>query len=511
MKKLTIILLSFSLLLFSGVATASVHGTWNMEKIEKSSLKIGKAKPVTEIENFMDVWIFKDDNSFSSVFFSGIWSQKGSSFNITVDTEQVRALIESELLSDGLSTTATIKKLRIYGSEKKDWTIKGKYEIKADLVFPDASTGKLDIKGSFTGTLPYDTAEYFPLVLGDTWTTREIQTEITQEGEEVDEDMDTSTVFGTENIKGVIAMKRGDIEGGSYDLMTNTKGLIIYKNYDSDFEDDVLVNEIVETYNPPLMYLPPRLSVGTRHAFKSTMTHKESSGFNATAKITVDLVVEGIENVTVPAGNFQDCLRIWIKRGLIAKKFNHEESSESTYWFAKGVGIVKREENSTEINNNVVEKKQISTAELLSATVGGVNYPVEVWKQNPGNGHNYRLTPSLSWQKAEALAVEWGGHLVTINDRGEELWLRDNFGSNEHLWTGFNDITTEGQWKWVSGEPVTYTNWWAGEPNNQSAEGEAEDAMIMNWGGGMGGTYYYGDGWNDNSINNDYRGIVEVP
>jgi len=116
----------------------------------------------------------------------------------------------------------------------------------------------------------------------------------------------------------------------------------------------------------------------------------------------------------------------------------------------------------------------------------------------------------MNWSQAETRAGIWGGHLVTINDREEELWLRNQFGANEYFWIGFNDINTEGHWEWVSGEPVTYTNWWQGEPNNESAEGEPEDAAIMNWGGGTWGTYYYGDGWNDNPMDNSYRGVIET-
>jgi hypothetical protein len=146
----------------------------------------------------------------------------------------------------------------------------------------------------------------------------------------------------------------------------------------------------------------------------------------------------------------------------------------------------------------------------VSGSFKGTRADQGEWIQNPANGHSYKLTPPVNWQRAEALAVEWGGHLVTINDREEELWIRDNFGSYEYFWTGLNDMDEEGQWKWVNGEPVTYTNWWPGEPNNEGAEGEPEDAMIMNWGGGWGENYYYGDGWNDNSVDNEYRGIVEL-
>ena len=131
----------------------------------------------------------------------------------------------------------------------------------------------------------------------------------------------------------------------------------------------------------------------------------------------------------------------------------------------------------------------------------------------PRNGHYYTLTAPMTWKHAEAQAMRWGGHLVTINDREEELWLRDQFGAHEYFWIGFNDRREEGNWEWVSGEPVTYTNWWEGEPNNQSGEGKPEDAAIMNWGGSeqidKEWISYYGDGWNDVAIDCYCRGIVE--
>lgn len=137
----------------------------------------------------------------------------------------------------------------------------------------------------------------------------------------------------------------------------------------------------------------------------------------------------------------------------------------------------------------------------------------EQWKMNPSNGHYYTLTHEMNWLQAEARATELGGHLVTINNREEELWLRHKFGTHENFYLGFNDLNIEGDWEWVSGEPVTYTNWWPGEPNNQSGEGETENAAVMNFGGceEINGEWdcYYGDGWNDQHETNTYRGIVE--
>ncbi|MCX5886271.1 MAG: C-type lectin domain-containing protein [Proteobacteria bacterium] len=138
----------------------------------------------------------------------------------------------------------------------------------------------------------------------------------------------------------------------------------------------------------------------------------------------------------------------------------------------------------------------------------------EGWIMNPANGHYYKLTTPMNWLQAETQAMEWGEHLVTINDREEELWLRDQFGANEFFWIGLNDINVEGNFEWVSGEPVTYTNWWEGEPNNQSGNNREEDAVVMNWGGSElindQWVLYFGDGWNDGEMDANLRGIVEI-
>lgn len=90
----------------------------------------------------------------------------------------------------------------------------------------------------------------------------------------------------------------------------------------------------------------------------------------------------------------------------------------------------------------------------------------------------YVLTPSaMTWQQAEAYAISLGGHLVAINSAAEQALLVSQFGGTENLWIGFNDVAVEGTFVWTNGDPVTYTNWAFGEPNNQFGE----DATVMNW------------------------------
>ncbi len=88
---------------------------------------------------------------------------------------------------------------------------------------------------------------------------------------------------------------------------------------------------------------------------------------------------------------------------------------------------------------------------------------------NNANGHVYYLLSQNTWTESEAKAHTLGGHLVTINDAAENQWVFDTFsaygGINRSLWIGLRDVNQAGDWRWVSGEPVTYLNWAFGGPN----------------------------------------------
>jgi len=133
------------------------------------------------------------------------------------------------------------------------------------------------------------------------------------------------------------------------------------------------------------------------------------------------------------------------------------------------------------------------------------------------NGHHYALTPDVvTWAEAEAEAVAVGGHLVTINSAEEQNWLVSKFLQvPEPTWIGlYQDhghpdySEPAGGWVWISGEPVTYTNWHrllSIEPNN---DGGGEDYAVMGWG--------WDCSWNDwgppgSNSNNRVHGIIELP
>jgi hypothetical protein len=115
---------------------------------------------------------------------------------------------------------------------------------------------------------------------------------------------------------------------------------------------------------------------------------------------------------------------------------------------------------------SVMEVNSISTATLQGYI-----------RMGTFNGHTYyRSTGRSTWPEAKAMANANGGYLTTISSQAEDNFIFNNGvkdlavdpagGHGQGFWTGFNDVAKEGTFVWDNGEPVTYTNWEAGEPNN---------------------------------------------
>lgn len=109
-----------------------------------------------------------------------------------------------------------------------------------------------------------------------------------------------------------------------------------------------------------------------------------------------------------------------------------------------------------------------------------------VWVVNPANGHAYKQVYCGNWAEAESFAIAEEAHLVAINDEAEQKWLEGAFKADgfRHFWIGLTDVEKEGEWRWTSGEPVTYTNWAPVEPFPDELDASEKDYVTMGFLGG---------------------------
>lgn len=130
------------------------------------------------------------------------------------------------------------------------------------------------------------------------------------------------------------------------------------------------------------------------------------------------------------------------------------------------------------------------------------------------NGSDYHLVGNsggagITWTDAQAFAVTLGGNLATINDQAENDHLGTLWGGVNSLWIGLNDVNTPGQFEWVSGEPVTFTNWDGNEPNNSGGN----EQYVHLWDGILRpGNQTWNDLANETSVfGRPLYGVVEIP
>ena len=104
--------------------------------------------------------------------------------------------------------------------------------------------------------------------------------------------------------------------------------------------------------------------------------------------------------------------------------------------------------------------------------------------KNDANGHFYqKFTQKKSWTDARSSCEKMGGYLVTVTSEEERLFLMNNIfqDSRQSFWAGATDFETEGQWKWITGEPLNYTDWARGEPNDEKEEDYLELPLYFNY------------------------------
>ncbi len=155
---------------------------------------------------------------------------------------------------------------------------------------------------------------------------------------------------------------------------------------------------------------------------------------------------------------------------------------------------------------------------------------VRVWRlADGGNGNAYEYVRSFgSWSDGAGAALQTtllgvAGHLGTVTSAGENAFVNNlrfvgipnptgaqaSVGAfppdDMRAWIGLTDEAQEGVFAWVTGEPFSFANWGAGEPNNGDLLGAPRQEFVEMLASGS---------WNDttaaNPLNQGYVAEWEV-
>ncbi|XP_042638610.1 low affinity immunoglobulin epsilon Fc receptor [Orycteropus afer afer] len=98
------------------------------------------------------------------------------------------------------------------------------------------------------------------------------------------------------------------------------------------------------------------------------------------------------------------------------------------------------------------------------------------------------------WIQAKYACNDLHAQLVSIHSPEEQDFLSRH--AKKDSWTGLQDLDVEGEFIWLDGSPVDYSNWRPGEPNNQDP---GENCMMMVGSSGQ---------WNDAFCRSQLEGWV---
>ena len=158
--------------------------------------------------------------------------------------------------------------------------------------------------------------------------------------------------------------------------------------------------------------------------------------------------------------------------------------------------LISCDEKVLTIENSFIVAVGVGEAELLICDYyGSVTYSYRVYvqgntgdeieddnqKTNHGeyNSHTYAIYKcSVTWEAAKAWCENNGGHLVTITDEREQMFIEELNSDYTNLWIGAYRETYN-NWKWVTGESWDYTNWAEGEPNDSDNVVPDENSVTL--------------------------------
>jgi len=118
---------------------------------------------------------------------------------------------------------------------------------------------------------------------------------------------------------------------------------------------------------------------------------------------------------------------------------------------------------------------------------GGGYIPGFIYMGNFNGSSYYCSLQPDTWESAQSVCLANGGYLACIGGPAENAFLASLL-QVPAAYIGLNDAIDEGQFTWTCGEPLSYTNWYPGQPNNFNG---IQDYVELLSNGQWNDQYYY--------------------
>ncbi|MBF0518280.1 MAG: hypothetical protein HQK92_00995 [Nitrospirae bacterium] len=223
---------------------------------------------------------------------------------------------------------------------------------------------------SISMKVSYTMADYYPLDDNDRW--QYYRTRTTSVGTYTG--YETNLVSGSETVNGVTGKKMYyDLLSGAGEYSVDSNGSTgFYRHKEHNLNTDSSGNNYYtdNVFSPPILFSLPYITESEQFSGTFTETSTvQSTGSSSTSTLTGRGQMQGLDNVTVAAGTFE-CLKFYYT-------FSNSDGhyGNLTWWYARGVGIVKKTENRYLSNGSV---DIIKTNELNYASINGTTYGTRV-------------------------------------------------------------------------------------------------------------------------------------
>lgn len=201
--------------------------------------------------------------------------------------------------------------------------------------------------------------------------------------------------------------------------------------------------------------------------------------YHATNYNQVNNTVTNVPTTGISLNAKQLTMNVGESKAITATVLPSNASNKNVTWSSSNTDVA------TVSSTGVIKAVSTGGVIITATTVSGsYNARIEmIVTQNIDNplisvtydGHDYELySEFLTWDQAKAYCEKKGGHLATITSEGENnaiLQMIQNSSEQtidyEGFFIGLSDAGgTQGVYKWVTDETLSYKNWAVGEPSN---------------------------------------------